>query len=61
MFSVLLSATTYIEHDRRVGLACGVFRFTCAAQFALHDIHALLPFAELVYQASEFQQVHHAE
>ena len=46
-----------------VGMPCGVFLFTYAAQFPLHGIFSspANPFAEPVYQAREFQQVHHAE
>ena len=47
-----------------LGVSCGVFPFTYAAQFPLHGIFsspAQIPLAEPVYQASEFQQVHHAE
>jgi hypothetical protein len=46
-----------------IGLSCGVFLFTYAAQFPLHGILVLpqISFAEPVYQAREFQQVHHAE
>jgi hypothetical protein len=46
-----------------VGMLCGVFLFTYAAQFPLHGIFSLpqIPFDEPVYQAREFQQVHHPE
>ena len=46
-----------------VGMLCGVFLFTHAAQFPLHGIFSLpqIPFDEPVYQAREFQQVRHAE
>jgi hypothetical protein len=49
-----------------VGVSCGVFPFTYAAQFPLHGIFSSpanpqIPLDEPVYQASEFQQVRHAE
>jgi hypothetical protein len=44
-------------------VACGVFSLTPAAEFPLRSICRLhrIPFAQLLYQSGEFQQIRHAE
>jgi hypothetical protein len=58
-----MSARTRSPYDKAPSIACGVFSLTPAAEFPLRPICRLprIPFAELLDQPGEFQQISHAE